>query len=384
MQHSIRGNKFINNIACGAILQDVVEATIEGNSFNYTQPQEWPSVKNLIGSGLSRIGLKLLRSGNITVSGNAFHDVYTGIHVGGASDSSVEGNTFHNSTVGIRMQDSTFNVVEGNAGLETGGLISMWLSAYNNITGNTNEGGVLSRDIDSNNLYRLSSVTLTGRNFVLRASEAEISPIFRPLSEALNITLQPDPVTDAAWARVEVNSTDAHEDAIPGSLGLYTPAGQMLALAEAVNLRTVVEYEVEEAAQLVFAMKVDAVPPVAAAGQDRACLVGETVGFDASASTDDLGVAEYRWSFGDGVESIGVRVAHQYGAPGVYTARLVVVDSAGNTGEDSVKVTVTEEEAEETGGYGLWPALAVLLVVLSAGGYLLIRSRRLPWRVHAL
>ncbi len=375
--HVVRGNRFINNIACGAILQDVGEAIIEGNHFNYTQPDEWPSVKDLVGDVTSRVGLKLLRSGNLTVSANAFHNVGMGIYMGNSVQSTITGNSFHNSTVGLSMRDSTLNNVVDNDGHETDQLLFLWLSPYNNITGNTNQNGILSRDVDSNNLYQLSGVTLTGKNFILETSEPNLDPIFKSLSDALNITLLPDPVTDAAWVKLEVNSTGLHEDAIPGSLGLYTPAGQLLAQAEVVNLRTVVEYEVEGGAQLVFAKKVDAVSPVAVAGQDLASLVGEAVGFDASASTDDLGITEYRWSFGDGVESVGVRVAHQYDAAGVYTVRLVVVDSAGNTGQDSVQVTVFDEEAEEeTGGYGVWPALVALLVVLSAGVYLWIRSRR--------
>ena len=375
--HTLKGNSFINNVACGAILQNVEEATVEGNYFNFSQPDDQPDIQSLLGNspGLSRIGLKLLGSSNLTVTGNTFHNIDRCMYMGNSLDCVIADNSFHNSTVGLSMRDSTYNILEDNKGYETEELLFLWLSSYNNITGNTNQGGALSRDVDSSNLYLLHGVNVTGRNFILEAGEPSLDPIFEPLSDALNVTLLPDPVTESAWARIVVNSTKLHGDAVTGSVGLYDPSGRMITGAEVVNQRTVIDYSVQGGVELVLAKKVDSVAPVAVAGADATGVVDEAVSFDASASTDDLGIAEYRWSFGDGVESMGVRVAHQYGEQGVYTARLVVVDAAGNTGEDSVQVTIIDEEAEETGGYGMWPALVALLIVLSAGAYLLYRRR---------
>jgi parallel beta-helix repeat protein len=375
--HVIKGSHFINNVACGAILQGVQESSIEGNYFNFSQPDDQPDIQSLLGNspGLSRIGLKLLGSSNLTVTGNTFHNIDRCMYMGNSLDCVIADNSFHNSTVGLSMRDSTYNILEDNKGYETEELLFLWLSSYNNITGNANQGGALSRDVDSSNLYLLRGVNVTGRNFILEASEPSLDPIFEPLSDALNVTLLPDPVTESAWAMIGVNSTELHGDAVTGSVGLYDPFGRMITGAEVVNQRTVLDYSVQGGVELVLAKKVDSVAPVAVAGSDATGMVDEAVSFDASASTDDLGIAEYRWSFGDGVESVGVRVAHQYGERGVYTARLVVVDAAGNTGEDSVQVTIIDEEAEKTGGDGMWPALVALLIVLSAGAYMIYRRR---------
>ncbi|TRO49560.1 PKD domain-containing protein [Candidatus Bathyarchaeota archaeon] len=370
--HTLKGNSFINNVACGAILQNVEEATVEGNYFNFSQPAEFPDIQSLLGgeAGPNRIGLKLLGVSNLTVTGNTFHDIGRCVYMGNSLDCIISDNSFRSSTVGLSLKDSTYNVVEDNVGYETGELMFLWLSSFNNMSGNLNQGGVLSRDVESINLYEFDDLNLSGLNFILETGEPQLGPIFQPLSEAYNITLLPDPVTESAWARISVNTTDLHEDAIPGSLGLYDASGRLISQATISDQNTVIEYSVKDRATLVLAKKVDSEAPTAIAGTDIAGKVDEALGFDASASTDNLGIAEYRWSFGDGVESTGVKVAHAYSAPGVYTARLKVVDVAGNQSEDTVSVTVqAEEEAEENIGFNLWYVVAAV-IILSIGGYI--------------
>ncbi len=68
-------------------------------------------------------------------------------------------------------------------------------------------------------------------------------------------------------------------------------------------------------------------PPRAVAGEDRVVAPGETLFFDASASSDpDGAIRDYRWDFGDGETASGVRVSHRYERPGVYVAELEVTD----------------------------------------------------------
>ncbi len=55
--------------------------------------------------------------------------------------------------------------------------------------------------------------------------------------------------------------------------------------------------------------------------------------FDAGASLDDVGIASYDWSFGDGSAETGkVKARHRYpkAAPGPYTVTLTVTDTAGH------------------------------------------------------
>ena len=62
--------------------------------------------------------------------------------------------------------------------------------------------------------------------------------------------------------------------------------------------------------------------------QQRDCV------FDPSSSTDDVGIASYEWSYGDGTGEAGkAKTRHRYAkdAPGPYTVTLTVTDTAGQS-----------------------------------------------------
>ncbi|WP_134670890.1 PKD domain-containing protein [Halorussus marinus] len=97
-------------------------------------------------------------------------------------------------------------------------------------------------------------------------------------------------------------------------------------------------------------------PTAALSVEDEQASVGDDVTFDATNSSDDRGVAEYRWTFGDGETRTtdAARVDHAYGEPGSYNATVTVVDVAGNDDTAAaVGVRVTEEQAiGDSGGGG--------------------------------
>jgi PGF-CTERM protein len=97
----------------------------------------------------------------------------------------------------------------------------------------------------------------------------------------------------------------------------------------------------------------DTTAPTADAGSDRTVTAGDSVTFDASATTDNVGIQQYEWDFdGDGTydtTTISTTATHTYASAGSATATLRVIDGAGNTDTDTVAVTV---EAAASGGGG--------------------------------
>lgn len=94
-----------------------------------------------------------------------------------------------------------------------------------------------------------------------------------------------------------------------------------------------------------------------------------TVNFDGTDSTDDQGIANYEWNFGDGSpEASGALVEHTFNEPGEYTVWLTVADTEGETSTISVIITVTapsEAAPSETGDeFRIFPNPASVVVNL--------------------
>src|SRR5437867_2467122 len=104
--------------------------------------------------------------------------------------------------------------------------------------------------------------------------------------------------------------------------------------------------------QDVYTSALDVVAPVANPGPSRYVDQGAGLLFDASASTDNLGIATYTWDFGDGTAADGVSVTHAYATPGTYTATLTVTDRSGNSDLASLSVTVRDTMAPIARGAG--------------------------------
>jgi len=88
---------------------------------------------------------------------------------------------------------------------------------------------------------------------------------------------------------------------------------------------------------------VDTQTPAAMAGIDRIVAPGETVVFDASGSSDNVGIAEYRWTFtdsGGAVALVGPSPVHAFLVEGTFLITLRVTDASGNTATDTLTVVV--------------------------------------------
>ena len=119
----------------------------------------------------------------------------------------------------------------------------------------------------------------------------------------------------------------------------------------------------------------DVMAPVPRGGGDRAVEDGQSLFFDASASTDNVGVTSYLWEFGDGTTATTATATHVYGHTGAYTARLTATDAAGNAATSTFTVTVRPNSdlglIQMLGGL-----LGVLAIVIAFLGWMLLGMRR--------
>ncbi len=78
--------------------------------------------------------------------------------------------------------------------------------------------------------------------------------------------------------------------------------------------------------------------PVAVTSETYSVRVGSEVMLDASASYDNVAIAEYKWDMGNGDVVYGAKAKYCYKEVGTYYAELTVTDTSGNT--DSMVMTI--------------------------------------------
>ncbi|NWF86458.1 PKD domain-containing protein, partial [Candidatus Bathyarchaeota archaeon] len=88
----------------------------------------------------------------------------------------------------------------------------------------------------------------------------------------------------------------------------------------------------------------DITSPRAEAGSDREVEKNTLVMFDASQSSDNVGILSYVWTFTDGTPQIlyGPKPTYVFKSPGTYTITLNVTDAAGNSHTDAMSITVLD------------------------------------------
>lgn len=89
---------------------------------------------------------------------------------------------------------------------------------------------------------------------------------------------------------------------------------------------------------------VDVDPPIADAGADRTVDEDTTIIFDGSGSSDNVDIANYKWTFDDGgIRTLsGVNPTHKFATPGTYNVTLVVTDVVDLSASDTVVFIVND------------------------------------------
>ena len=119
-----------------------------------------------------------------------------------------------------------------------------------------------------------------------------------------------------------------------------------------------------------YAVTGDDEDPVANAGDDFAVQVGMPATFTGAASSDNVGVTNYTWSFeyeSTPVAVYGESPSFTFWAEGEYSVTLTVRDDAGNSDTDTVVVTVTADAIPEF-GHAIVPIAALLVVFILLAG----------------
>ena len=122
-----------------------------------------------------------------------------------------------------------------------------------------------------------------------------------------------------------------------------------------------------------FLVTGDSVPPTADAGADIVTIVGYAIVMNGSASSDDVGIESYTWTFMYNeslITIIGPTPVFEFWVPGEYVISLNVTDADGFFDLDTVNVSVSAEPIPE---FGAMLVPTVLLLVAAVG---LSRMRR--------
>jgi PKD repeat protein len=117
----------------------------------------------------------------------------------------------------------------------------------------------------------------------------------------------------------------------------------------------------------------DVTDPMANAGSDQTVKVNTQIAFDADESSDNVGIVNYEWNFGEGTTETSVTTTHTYTEAGTYTVTLIVIDEAGNSDTDTIIITVQEESGFPWVTVGI--GAAVVAIVIISAVYLLVKRK---------
>ena len=217
-------------------------------------------------------GVLLLQSSNCTVKGNNFEEINeTAIRIEGSDSNTISSNHINDSTVAVHflqsswnnLTDSSFINVQAGVYLEEsinnniiGNEISaeeaiyMYQSGENRVSENIADGSFFIRllfssknEIELNkangiyenlksqkNEFYFENIMLTGEEFHFSIVETKLPDGLIPLSEALNLTITPDLITETGY--VEFNASVPLNELNVSTVGIYRVDEGMKKLSE--------------------------------------------------------------------------------------------------------------------------------------------------------
>ena len=376
---TVSGCSFVN-CSVGVLIDSCTEVEVESCNITYsmhaavtvTESANVTVTKCVFKGGDE--GVSITRSGSNNVLESNFEDCSQGVIFDDSNQNLIKGNAFHDCVDAVVLSISGGNTVEGSEAEGVDRFIGAYMSSRNVVADNLVGECVYTYDYaSSGNLYRLEPVNVTGSDYVLGLIEAAAPPGYEAVSETLNVSLIHGALMDG-YAIVSVKvSENLYMGREPGDMGLYRVSdGGMHPVAQGYFLNATVQLNATIRDDGLYAVLLwrDSSPPTAVMKAKASAVVGEPVLFDASGSSDDVGVVAYVWSFGDGEEGEGESVTHEFPEPGVYEVTLIVSDAYGNVGTEAYEVAVEEPERQLLGNTMLYVLVAVVLVGAVAALYL--------------
>lgn len=93
-----------------------------------------------------------------------------------------------------------------------------------------------------------------------------------------------------------------------------------------------------------YGNSIDTIAPEAILPENIMGVSGLELGFDGTASFDNVRIVTYEWDFGDGSGKKGTRPTHIYEKPGTYTVTLTVSDAWGNQDKTTTNVIIRDKD----------------------------------------
>jgi len=297
----------------------------------------------------SGTGIDLTGRFNVTIKGTEIEAFDSGILLENSYSNSIHGNNITNNKCGINLIGSLRNsICENNITNNMYGIILAGSSSNsihgNNIT-NNKCGLYLDKPCPCPALKYLGPSnynTIIGNNITNNERGIRVN-------ESSNNIIHHNNFVDNTEQVPSTDSTNAWDDGYPSGgnywsdytgADLFSGPHQNATGSDGIGDASYVINEGNGDPYPFMNPFVDTTKPTADAGQDQTTNVGETITFDASGSTDNVGIFSYEWDFGDGTTGKGKTATHAYENPRTYTVRLTVKDAAGNTGADSTTIKV--------------------------------------------
>ena len=300
-------------------------------------------------------------TGNYEFTGNNISFTRLGFNLWRVKDAMIRSNTIRNSTdIGIFLPESAGNRIYHN------NFINNTVQAY--VTPNYNNtwdngypsGGNYWSDYTGTDEYKGPDQDIPGSDFrgdtpyIINTNNTDYYPLTIPFETdpPTIVILSPENTTYSVDTDILLTFTlDEPADWIGYSLNdqaIVTIAGNITLPTLPVGLHHVTVCTNDTFSNMgnsiVYFTVLDFTDPLANAGPDRTVNEDVSTTLDGSASTDNIGITSYTWTFTDvTVKTLtGDRPAYTFNNPGVYTITLNVTDAAGNWATDTAVITVLD------------------------------------------